>query len=70
MIGVEFTRPGFAVDLMNLVRTMGVITLPSGEKGEVLSLTPPLTIEKDLLFKALDLIAEAVERLDQRFKVS
>lgn len=38
----------------------GVIVVPSGDDGRVLSVTPPLTIEADVLIGALDLLAEAI----------
>ena len=37
----------------------GVIALPSGSRSEVLGITPPLSIERDLLFDALDRIVLA-----------
>jgi 4-aminobutyrate aminotransferase-like enzyme len=36
----------------------GVIALPSGDDGRVLSLTPPLSIDPDLLAQAIDLLAD------------
>lgn len=38
----------------------GVIVVSSGDAGEVLSVTPPLTIDEDALLAALDVVAEAV----------
>jgi 4-aminobutyrate aminotransferase/(S)-3-amino-2-methylpropionate transaminase len=38
----------------------GVIVVPSGDDGRVLSITPPLSIESDLLMDALDRLAEAI----------
>ena len=38
----------------------GVMVLPAGEHGQVIELTPPATISRDLLDHALDLLARAV----------
>lgn len=38
----------------------GVIVVPSGDRGEVVAITPPLSIERDLLLLALGLLAEAL----------
>lgn len=36
----------------------GVIALPSGDDGRTIAITPPLSIDEDVLFGALDLLAE------------
>ena len=41
------------------IRARGVIALQSGDDGRVLSITPPLAIERGILELALDLLAEA-----------
>jgi 4-aminobutyrate aminotransferase-like enzyme len=38
----------------------GVIALVSGDEGNVVSITPPLCIEREILELALDIVAEAV----------
>jgi 4-aminobutyrate aminotransferase-like enzyme len=38
----------------------GVIALTSGDDGRVLSLAPPLSIEREILELALDIVAEAL----------
>ena len=38
----------------------GVIVVPSGDHGEVIAITPPLSIERDLLLLALGLLADAL----------
>lgn len=38
----------------------GVIAIPSGEHGEVIAVTPPLTIEREILAIALDRLADAL----------
>lgn len=60
MIGIEFTKPGYGALLMDELRSHGLIVLPSGSKGEVLSITPALNIEKELLLRALTSICQFV----------
>jgi 4-aminobutyrate aminotransferase-like enzyme len=62
MIGIEFSENGFAAMLMDQLRDEGVIVLPSGETGNVLSLTPALNIAEDLLFEGLQRIVEVLRR--------
>jgi 4-aminobutyrate aminotransferase/(S)-3-amino-2-methylpropionate transaminase len=57
-IGVEYSTPGYAALLMDKLRSRGVITLPSGATGSVLSITPALNIPEDILFEALGHIVE------------
>jgi 4-aminobutyrate aminotransferase/(S)-3-amino-2-methylpropionate transaminase len=38
----------------------GVIVVPSGDRGEVIAITPPLSIERDLFLLALGLVADAL----------
>ena len=38
----------------------GLLLLPSGDSGEVISLTPPLNIEEAALVRALDILVECV----------
>ena len=52
-LGIEYTVPGFAAVLMDKLRERGVIALPSGATGAVLSITPALNIPEDILFDAL-----------------
>jgi 4-aminobutyrate aminotransferase-like enzyme len=60
MIGIEFHEPGFAAQLMDRLREKKVIVLPSGGKGQVLSLSPALNISKKLLMDALHRLAECL----------
>jgi 4-aminobutyrate aminotransferase-like enzyme len=39
---------------------MGFILLPSGDDGRVLSITPPLCIEREILSLAVEALAEAL----------
>jgi 4-aminobutyrate aminotransferase-like enzyme len=59
MRGLHFFKdePGFAFELTKKLLKRGFITLPSGERGDVLSLTPPLITKATdyrRLFKAID----------------
>jgi 4-aminobutyrate aminotransferase-like enzyme len=38
----------------------GLIVLPSGDDGRVISICPPLCIDRDLLTLAIDLLIEAI----------
>ena len=60
MIGVEFAKPGLAAKLMDDLRPRGVIILPSGSKGETLSMTPALNIPEDVLRKSFEILAQSL----------
>ena len=50
-------RVGFAGLAVVMV---GVIVLSSGDDGRVLSITPPLSIERDVLDEALAIVLECL----------
>jgi 4-aminobutyrate aminotransferase/(S)-3-amino-2-methylpropionate transaminase len=60
MLGVELEsgEPAHAVVTHCLER--GVILLPSGDDGRVVSITPPLGIDADVLLPALDILIDAI----------
>jgi 4-aminobutyrate aminotransferase/(S)-3-amino-2-methylpropionate transaminase len=60
MIGVECRSGDIAARACNAALQSGVIVLPSGENGRVLSITPPLNIDRDALRLALDLVCQAL----------
>ncbi|MFO1475775.1 MAG: aspartate aminotransferase family protein [Verrucomicrobiota bacterium] len=66
MAGLEFRTPAGApagTEVFRVVRDLlrrGFILLPEGEQGEVLSLTPPLTISSAQLAAAVRAIAAAI----------
>lgn len=62
-LGIDFTEDGLGVKLADQLRTMGVLALPSGEKGNILSITPALNIPDDLLERACHLVTEGVEHV-------
>jgi 4-aminobutyrate aminotransferase-like enzyme len=56
MIGIECSTAEAATAACRSALAKGVITLPSGEGGRVLSVTPPLVIDEEILLQALDLL--------------
>ena len=56
MIGIVCASPATALAACRTALERGVIVLPSGDDGRVLSVTPPLTIERDALLGALDIL--------------
>lgn len=58
MIGVELTSGSAALAVCQSLLERGVIALPSGEGGCVLSITPPLSIGERVLDHALDRLIE------------
>jgi len=59
MIGIEFESGERAQSVCRTALQRGVIALPSGDRGQVLSLTPPLCIEDTTLSLALDILIAA-----------
>jgi 4-aminobutyrate aminotransferase/(S)-3-amino-2-methylpropionate transaminase len=60
MIGVEFTSGEAAVAVVQALLERGVIALPSGPGGCVVSITPPLCIGEAALDQALGVLVERV----------
>jgi acetylornithine/succinyldiaminopimelate/putrescine aminotransferase len=60
MTGIQFSGNGTGAKLMDLLRAEGVIAIPSGSNGNVLSLTPALNIEWALLEEAAFLIKKCL----------
>jgi len=56
MLGVECTEPGHAHAAALEALRRGVILLPSGADGSVLSVTPPLPIGREALIGALEIL--------------
>ena len=61
MIGIECTNSSTAQATVQECLRRGIILLPSGEKGTVLSITPPLNISSEILSFALTTIVESLE---------
>jgi 4-aminobutyrate aminotransferase/(S)-3-amino-2-methylpropionate transaminase len=60
MIGVECDRRETAARACRAALSRGIILLPSGDDGAVLSITPPLCIERDALIAALEILVECI----------
>jgi 4-aminobutyrate aminotransferase-like enzyme len=61
MIGIECDRPETATRACAAALSRGVILLPSGDDGRVLSITPPLCIGRDALTAALTVVVECIQ---------
>ncbi len=60
MIGVELASAPNVQRVVAAALEKGIILLPSGDRGQVLSITPPLTIDGSVLLAALDVVIELV----------
>jgi 4-aminobutyrate aminotransferase/(S)-3-amino-2-methylpropionate transaminase len=56
MIGIECDDPHTAADACRAALARGVIVLPAGDDGRVLSVTPPLCIDEEALLGALGVV--------------
>jgi 4-aminobutyrate aminotransferase-like enzyme len=61
MIGIECDGPGRTARAVHAALGRGLILLPSGEDGRVLSVTPPLCIGRDALLASLRTLAECLD---------
>jgi 4-aminobutyrate aminotransferase-like enzyme len=62
LLGIECDGPERVARTCAAALARGVIVLPSGDSGEVVSITPPLDIEEDALGAALEVISEELSR--------
>lgn len=60
LLGIELDAPARAHAACCAALSRGVIVLASGDEPRVLSVTPPLTIERECLLRALDLLVESI----------
>jgi 4-aminobutyrate aminotransferase-like enzyme len=60
MIGVACARPEAAAAATERALARGVIVLPSGDDGRVVSVTPPLTIPEPLLAHGLSVLVDVL----------
>jgi 4-aminobutyrate aminotransferase/(S)-3-amino-2-methylpropionate transaminase len=60
LLGIECAGPEVAARACQRALERGVIVLASGEDGRVLSVTPPLVIERDALAAALDVLVACI----------
>jgi 4-aminobutyrate aminotransferase-like enzyme len=61
MIGIELREPARVLAVMRAALERGWIVLPEGDHGEVVALTPPLTIDADVLDAAAACLVELIE---------
>lgn len=64
MIGIACARPAVAHRVTQAALEQGVIVLPSGEGGRVLSITPPLSIAEPLLDHGLCVLVALLRDID------
>ena len=60
MIGIEVVASPGAAAVCQRALARGVIALPSGSRGEVVSVTPPLCIDEAAFLAALDVLVESL----------
>lgn len=60
MLGIEVRDPAGAAACCQRALSRGVIALPSGNRGEVISVTPPLCIDEPALLASLDIVLESI----------
>jgi 4-aminobutyrate aminotransferase-like enzyme len=60
LIGVECDAPATALSACAEALRQGVITIPSGDDGRVIAVTPPLVIGRDALLAALATLVECL----------
>lgn len=60
MIGIECAHPRISLMATTRLLERGFVLLPSGEGGRVLSLTPPLVIEREAIHLACDAIVDVL----------
>ena len=65
MIGIECSQGQVALAATRRLLELGYVTLPSGEDGRVVSLTPPLSIGETALEAACIAIADCLTSLDR-----
>jgi len=60
LLAIECDAPERAAGACATALRRGVIVVPSGDDGRVLAITPPLSIERELLAHALDLLVGSI----------
>ncbi len=60
LIGIECESAAVALGACHAALARGVIVIPSGDDGRVISVTPPLVIGRDALVGALGTLAESI----------
>lgn len=60
MLGIECDSGERALAACDEALQKGIILLPSGDDNQCLGITPPLNIQRDLLFHALDILVQCL----------
>ena len=60
LLAIECRSGAIALRACTRALQTGVIAIPSGERGDVIAVTPPLTIEREILELAFDRLADAL----------
>jgi 4-aminobutyrate aminotransferase-like enzyme len=60
MYGLELDGGSRAFEVVTRALDRGLLLLPSGDDGQVISLTPPLIMEEQAIDNALDVLIECV----------
>jgi len=60
LLGVEVDSAERADRACARALASGLIVLPSGDDGRVISICPPLSVDRNLLELAIDLLIEAI----------
>lgn len=61
MLGIECNEPAVAERAWGACLRRGVITLPAGDDGRILSMTPALGIAGDGFDDALEIVCESLQ---------
>lgn len=61
MLGLVLRKPGSAARLMKKLLKRGVLLLPSGERSDVLSFSPPLTLQPAEIHEAVQALFEVLD---------
>lgn len=64
MIGIECALPAVSLAATGALLERGFVLLPSGDGGRVLSLTPPLVIDRDALLLSGDAIVDVLRETE------
>jgi 4-aminobutyrate aminotransferase/(S)-3-amino-2-methylpropionate transaminase len=60
MVGIQLRSNGAAIAASRRLLERGFIVLTGGRRGDVLTLSPPLTIDEDLLAAFVPALAEVL----------
>ena len=70
MIGIECTSTDVSLAACQAMLEQGYVLLPSGDRGRVLSMTPPLVIGQDELYAACNELSRQLEIISRRIQAA